>query len=304
MKYVVIIIFVINLSTLFAKGVSAGTVIQNSATLSFSLEAETFSIESNVEKSVVAQLIDVKVSWMDTRAVLVSEGEKDKVLTYKVMNNGNGKDRYRLVADELDYKSEFALKKRKVYLDTNNNFRFDNSDRERKGVTLEADKEQLVFVVSKIDKGLLVSSGSQSFMNLKAISQVGGSGKKGTVHERKGVDGVDAVDGFSGGMSEDEGSYKLLSANVILKKNVTIDKDGLILVYLTVTVGGEGSVKDVNIVDEMPHQTKYVPRSLKLDSRFLSDQGRYKKKRAQVLVSLGELDISSYHTISYNLRVK
>ncbi len=304
MKYIVIMIFVINLSTLFAKGVSAGTVIQNSATLSFSLEEETFSIESNVEKSVVAQLIDVKVSWMDTRAVLVSKGEKDKVLTYKVMNNGNGKDRYTLVADELDYKSEFALKKRKVYLDINNNFRFDSSDRERKSVALEADKEQLVFVVSKIDKELLASSGSQSFMNLKAISQVGGSGEKGTIHEGKGVDGVDAVDGFSGGMSEDEGSYTLLSANVILNKNVTIDKDGLITVTLTVTVGGEGSVKDVNIVDEIPVQTIYVRRSIKLDSRFLNDQGRYKKNRAQVLVSLGELDTSSYHTITYNLRLR
>lgn len=304
MKYIVIIVFVINLSTLLAKGVSAGTVIQNSATLSFSLEEESFSIKSNIEKSVVAQVIDTKVSWMDTRPVLVSQGEKEKVLTFRVINNGNGKDRYTLVVDELDYKSAFTLAKKKIYLDINNNFRFDSSDRERKSVTLEADKEQLVFIVSKIDRELLASSGSQSFVNLKSISQVGGSGEKGTIHEGKGVDGVDAVDGFSGGMSEDEGSYKLLSANVIVSKNVTINEDGLITVHLTVTVGGEGSVKDVNIIDEIPHKTIYVQKSLKLDGRFLSDHERYKEREAQVWVSLGELDTSSYHTITYNLKIR
>ncbi|HIP46083.1 MAG TPA: hypothetical protein EYG95_00845 [Campylobacterales bacterium] len=313
MKYIVIIIFVINLSTLFAKGVSAGTVIQNSATLSFSVKEETFSIESNVEKSVVAQLMDTKVSWMDTRAVLVSQGEREKVLTYRVINNGNGKDRYNLLVDELDYKSAFALQRKKVYLDTNDNFRFDSSDRESKTVTLEADKEQLVFVVSGIDKKLLASSGSQNFVNLKAVSQVGGSGERGTVHKGKGVDGVDAVDGFSGGMSEDEGSYKLIAANVILKKNVTINPEGLISVILTVTVGGEGSVNDVNIVDEIPFETIYVNGSLSLDTQALSDRddndagvykGEHKKVKAQVLVSLGELDVSSYHTITYNLMMK
>ncbi len=300
-----------NLSTLFAKGVPAGTVIQNSATLSFSLDEETFSIESNVEKTIVAQLIDTKVSWMDTRAVTVSAGERKKVLTFRVINNGNGRDRFTLKADELDYKSAFSLKRKKIYLDTNNNFRFDASDRERKAVTLGADKEKLVFVVSRIDKRLSVASGSQNFVSLKAISKTGGSGEKGTVHEGKGVDGVDAVDGFSGGMSEDEGAYRLLIANVVIKKDVSFT-DGLITVSLTVTVRGEGYVRDVEIVDKIPNKTTYVKGSLRLDGGFLSDQrdgdsGRYTHKRgkrkAKIVMSLGELDTSSLHTITYSLKI-
>ena len=303
MKYIVIMVFVLNLSTLFAKGVSAGTVIQNSATLSFSLEEESFSIKSNIDRSIVDQVIDTKVSWMDTRPVLVSQGEKEKVLTYRVINNGNGKDRYRLVVDELDYKSAFSLKKKKVYLDTNNNFRFDSSDRESKSVSLEADKEQLIFVVSKIDRKLGLSSGNQCFVNLKAISQVGGSGEKGTIYKGKGVDGVDAVDGFSGGMSEDEASYKLLRANVILSKSATMNQNGFISVHVTVTIGGEGSVYDVNIIDPIPQKMIYIQKSLKLDGRFLSGQEKYIKSKAEVCVSLGELDTSSYHTITYNLKI-
>ncbi len=311
MKYIIIIFLAINLSTLFAKGVAAGTVIQNSATLSFTMEEETFSIESNVEKSIVAQVIDVKVSWMDTRAVGVSAGESDKVLTFRVTNSGNGRDRFTLKADELDFKSAFSLMRKKIYLDTNNNFRFDASDRERKAVTLGADREKLVFVVSKIDKSLSVASGSQNFVSLKAISKTGGSGEKGTVHEGKGIDGVDAVDGFLGGMSEDEGVYTFLIANVVIKKDVYFS-DGLVRVLLTVTVRGEGHVRDVKIVDKIPQETKYVKGSLRLDGDFMSDQrdadsGRYKKKRgkrkARVVMSLGELDTSSFHTITYSLKI-
>ena len=313
MKYIVIIIFFFNLSTAFAKGVRAGTVIQNSAMLSFSLEEEEFIIKSNVAKSVVDQLIDVKVSWMDTRPMVVSLGERQRVLTYKVLNSGNGRDRYTLLAQELNYKSEFSLEEKRVYLDANDNYRLDASDPQRKTVTLDEDREQLVFVVSKIGDALTASSGSQNFVNLKALSRIGGSGEKGKIYIGRGIDGVDVVDGFSGGVSEDEGSYKLLIANVILNKDVSIDNDGIITVSVLVTVGGEGSVKDVNIVDEIPNETIYVKNSLLLDGRALtdqddSDQGRYKRKykerKAQILMSLGELDISSTHTITYSLKIR
>ncbi|HIP60172.1 MAG TPA: hypothetical protein EYH01_07085 [Campylobacterales bacterium] len=313
MKYIVIIIFFFNLSTAFAKGVRAGTVIQNSAMLSFSLEEEEFIIKSNVAKSVVDQLIDVKVSWMDTRPMVVSLGERQRVLTYKVLNSGNGRDRYTLLAQELNYKSEFSLEEKRVYLDANDNYRLDASDPQRKTVTLDEDREQLVFVVSKIGDALTASSGSQNFVNLKALSRIGGSGEKGKIYIGRGIDGVDVVDGFSGGVSEDEGSYKLLIANVILNKDVSIDNDGIITVSVLVTVGGEGSVKDVNIVDEIPNETIYVKNSLLLDGGALtdqddSDQGRYKRKykerKAQILMSLGELDISSTHTITYSLKIR
>ena len=313
MKYIVIIFLAMNLSTLFAKGVPAGTVIQNSATLSFSTEEETFSIESNVDKSVVAQLIDVKVSWMDTQAVVVSAGEREKVLTYKVVNSGNSRDRFTLLADVLDYKSSFPLAKYEIYIDTNNNNRFDSSDVVRKTVYIDADKEKLIFVVSQIDEGLSATSGSQAFVNLRAISRTGGSGEKGRIHTGRGVDGVDVVDGFSGGMSGDEGAYKLLVANVVISKDVTIDEEELITVSLDVSVVGEGSVKDVNVLDIIPETTKYVSGSLQLDGVKISDQddsdaGRYKRKylerNAEIQMSLGELDTSSHHTITYNLTIR
>jgi len=303
----------LNVTSLYAKGVSAGTVIKNSASLSFSIEDERYQIKSNVDKSVVDQLVDVKVSWMDTKPIAVSSGEKKKVLSFKVLNSGNGRDKFRLFADTIEYKSDFSVARKVIYFDRNHNYRLDSGDRVRKTYALNADEEQMFFVVSTIKKDTSVSSGSESFINFRAVSTVGGSGEAGRIHPRRGVKKVDAVDGFSGGISEDEGSYKLLIANVVLAKSVREDVLGIIAVNIDVHVEGEGSVKKVKIVDEIPNETRYVKNSLALDGMSLSDQkdgdqGRYKRKylsrKAQILMSLGELDTSSHHTITYNLRIR
>ncbi len=313
MKFVIIMIVCFNFTLVFAKGVHAGTVIQNRASLSFSIDDEKFNINSNIDKSVVDQRIDVKVSWMDANPIAVSGGEKKKVLSFMVLNSGNGKDKFRLSADSVENKSDFSLSKKRIYLDTNHNFRFDASDRVRKTYALEADKEQMFFVVSTISNEKGLSSGSESFIDFRAVSMIGGSGQAGHIHRRAGVKKVDAVDGFGGGLSEDEGSYKLLVANVVLTKDASQDEAELITISLDVQVKGEGSVKDVKIVDEIPNETIYVKNSLQLDGMSVSDQkdgdqGRYKRKygsrKAKVLMSLGELDTTSHHTITYNLKIR
>ena len=313
MKFFIIMIVFLNLTLAFAKGVSAGTVISNTASLSFSLEDEVYQVRSNVDKSVVAQLVDLKVAWLDTKSIAVSSGEKKKVLSFNVLNSGNGKDNLRLFADSVAYKSDFSVEKKVIYLDSNNNYRFDTADKVRKTYTLNADQEQMFFVVSTIKKDTSVTSGSECFINFRAVSRVGGSGKKGQLHVKRGVDKVDAIDGFSGGISEDEGSYKLLIANVVLTKNATEDAQSVITVSIDVTVKGEGLVQNVKIVDEIPDETLYVKNSLALDGMSISDQndgdqGRYKRKyksrKAQILMSLGDLDVSSHHTITYNLTIR
>jgi len=312
MKSLLFVVFLLSMTSLHAKGVKAGTVIKNSASLTYSMAGKRSSIKSNIVKSFVAQVLDVKVSWIDTSPTVVTIGEKKKVLTYKILNNGNGADKYTLIADEQGFKSDFVLSAKKVYLDINKNYRFDSEDRIRKTVSLNADSEQLVFVVSSIDENLEVSSGSQNFVNLRAVSRIGGSGVRGKISGRKGLKGVQVLDGLSGGVGEDEGSYKLLVANVILNKNV-VEKDGVITVSIDVTVGGDGSVKDVNILDEIPNETLYVKNSLVLDGVVKTDQddsdeGRYRRKykerKAQIILNLGELDTSSHHQISYELTIR
>ena len=312
MKYFIIFILFVNVS-LYAKGVSAATVIENRATLDFSIENETFSIQSNIDRSIVEQLLDVSVSWMDTKEVAVSKGDKKRVLTYKIVNSGNGEDRYTLIAEDLAYKSEFETEVKKVYIDMNNNLHFDANDHERKTITLDADEENLVFLVASIDEDLNATSLSRNFVNLKAISRRGGSGERGQIHLNRGVGGVDAVDGLSGGVSEDEGIYQLLIANVILNKSVTTDENDLLKVTIDVGVEGDGIAKNVELEDQIPHEVIYVKNSLTLDDIPLTDKddtdaGRYKRKylkrKALIMMDLGDLDALSHHVIKYNLRLR
>ena len=84
-----------------------------------------------------------------------------------------------------------------------------------------------------------------------------------------------------------------------MKKNVKIDKDRLITVYLTVTVGGEGSVKDVNIVDGIPSQTIYVQKSLKLDKQLIKIKPKnvnIKSSLSSIFANLGDCYMESNTT--------
>jgi hypothetical protein len=311
-KLLVIFLLLSNLSLLYAKGVSAGTVIKNSVSLDFIIGSESFKIKSNIYESIVDQLIDVKVSWMDTTEVSVSKGEKKRVLSFKVLNSGNAKDRFNLFADELKNRSNFNLARKRIYLDTNNNLYFDPKDRVRKTVTLDADDESLVFVVSDISDTTNAPSQSKNYINFKAISRKGGSGIKGKVYRKKGLKNSDAIDGLSGGVGEDEGIYKLLIATVVMDKKATI-KDDLITVSIDVTLSGEGSVKKVFIKDDIPNETKYIKNSLKLNGISLSDKsdtdkGQYKRKykdrEAYIRVKLGEVFSLDHFIITYNLEMR
>ncbi len=311
MKLLIVLILSLG-GLLHAKGVSAATVIQNSATLDFTMSGETFSIESNIDRSIVEQLLDVSVSWMDTSDVLVSRGDKKRVLTFKIVNNGNGKDRYTLIAKEEISKSEFVTEVKKVYVDMNDNFQFDSNDNERKTITLEPDEEGLIFLVTNIDEDLNASSLSKNFVNLEAFSRIGGSGEVGRVHLNRGIGGVDAIDGLGGGKSEDEGIFQLLIANVILDKNVT-SVDDIFTVLIDVRVEGDGLAESVKVEDQIPDEMIYIKNSLELDDISLTDTddtdgGRYKRKylqrKALIEVELGDLEVGSSHIIKYNLKLR
>ncbi len=317
MKYFISMIFFLCSSLVYAKGVSAGTVIENSATLSFSMDEEDFSIESNIVKDVVNQLIDVSVSWMDTRAVLVNRGDKKRVLTFKVVNSGNGADSFSLASEVAGEHSDFETKKRKLYIDSNDNLKFDKNDKKVTAVALKADESALVFVASDISHKRSAIAGSQSFVTLKARSQRGGSGIKGTFHRGAGIGGVDAIDGLGGGVSWESGIYKLLNVKVVIEKNIFLNKrvtnhfytNSVLTVQLVLAITGEGSVHNLNLTDVIPTEAAYVVHTLQLDGEALSDrldddEGRYLASKKQIDLDFDLLKASKKHTITYKVKVR
>jgi hypothetical protein len=303
---------------LYAKGVSAGTVIENSATLSFSMQEEDFSIESNIVRDVVNQLIDVDVSWMDTRAVVVSSGDKRRVLTFKVINSGNGHDSFDLETDQAGGHSDFKTKGRKIYVDSNDNLKLDKDDKKVSTIALKEDETALIFVSSNIRKKKSLTNGAKSFVNLKATSLRGGSGKRGTLHRGKGIGGIDAIDGIEGGVGWESGIYRLLNANVSLEKSICDGRGSVVnhfhigsvlTIKIDVTVLGEGSVQGLKISDKIPNEVKYLKNTLRLDGRLLTDEidrdkGKYLKSDAKIVLKFKRLKAGSKHTISYKVKVK
>jgi len=291
---------------LYAKGVDAGTVIENRATLSYSFEGKTRTLKSNIAKSIVAQLIDPKVSWIDLSEVGVLSGEKNRVLSFIVENSGNGKDSFSLSTQTQEYRSKFFPKKRLIYIDSNQNSRFDIQDKIVDSIKLDADEQRLIFVVSDISQKVTLEGDPKSYITLRATSKIGGSGKRGKVHPKAGVRGVDAIDGINGGIAEDVGVYKLLKSNVLLKKSVKkVAKDSF-LVVVDLQIVGKSAIKDLLIEDKIAKETTYVKNSLTLDERHLSDQKDGDEgyiledgNISKVIVNLSKQNCSAKHKIAY-----
>ncbi len=314
-KFITILLLLF--SSLYAKGVSAGTVIENSATLTFSMQEDDFSIQSNVVKDIVNQLIDVDVSWMDTDPVTVGRGDKERVLTFKVINSGNGQDLFLLESDEAGGHSDFKTNCKKIYLDTNDNLMLDKNDKIVSSVSLKADETALLFVSSNIEEKISANKGAKSYVRLKATSKRGGSGVRGTLHKKGGIDGIDAIDGIRGGVASEDGIYQLLDVNVYIQKSIwqankrvdTFNINSLLQIEIDVAISGEGVVHDLSIRDMLPKEVSYVQNTMTVDGKTLTDArdrdgGKYLVLERGVVVFFKKLQAPSKHTITYKVKVK
>jgi len=276
----------VGVTCIFAKGVLAGTEISNFATLEYEIDGILYTADSNTITDKVDQVLDVSVVWNDTAPIIVSSGESDRILTFKVTNTGNGDDTFNLTYDIANPSSDFIVTNPRIFIDTNHNGLFDISiDQEQYNITLAADAFFTIFLVSDMPVESYIN-GSISSNALEAKSTIGGSGAPGTIYPGKGTDGVFAVDGMSGGVDKDWGKYEMSNdLGVKLTKSATHDgtevSTGTIVRYnIVVELQASGSADNLIITDAIPAGTTYVAGSLKLDSVSLtdasdSDSGRF-----------------------------
>src|SRR5216110_1288705 len=79
-----------------AAGVPAGTVINNTAQVAYSVGTVSSSANSNTVSVTVAEILDVVVT-LQTPTVSVSAGDTQQEIVYRVTNTGNGPETFRLV---------------------------------------------------------------------------------------------------------------------------------------------------------------------------------------------------------------
>jgi uncharacterized repeat protein (TIGR01451 family) len=286
-----------------AVGTAVGTVIENTAVVSYDLAGTPLTLQSNTTTIAVAERIDVTVT-LQSPQTLVAPGETGRALLFTVTNTGNGTETFQLSIDSIiagdDFDPTPAVPG--IYFDTDGSGDFNAGDQPYTPGTndpdLLADESVSVFLVNDIPVGL--ANGQTGRSELTATSATG-TGTPGTVYANQGDGGVNAVIGLTGGEALDTGEYLVSDVQVdVVKSQLVSDPfggsepvPGATLTYtIIVDVTSAGSATASVIRDAIPTFSTYVPDSITLNGGAISDATDG---------DAGEFDISGVPTVVVRL---
>ncbi|QUL38976.1 hypothetical protein [Erythrobacter sp. JK5] len=263
-----------------AEGVSAGTLIENTATATYDDGDGPKSVDSNTVTLRVDELLDVTVTSLNSGAVAAVPG--DAVLTFELTNQGNGPEAFELVTNPTVTGNDFDVTVDDVAVDTNGNGTYDPGVDEiltapQTTAVLAADERLTLFVLVTVPTG--VTDTQQSTVELTA-NAVTGTGAPGTTFAGQGVGGGDAIAGTTGASAIATGALQVGITSVDLIKSATIaDPFGgtsavpgsVVTFTITANVAGSGSVDDLIVTDAIPTGTSYTAGTLALDGAPLTD---------------------------------
>jgi uncharacterized repeat protein (TIGR01451 family) len=293
-----------------ARGVAAGTPINNTATVDFTVGTVTSTVTSNQASVVVAEIVDVDVT-VQTPTVAVTPGATQQVLRYRVTNIGNGPETFRLVMSNAIAGDQFdpIAASPAIYLDSDSSGTYNAGDAPyvvgTNDPALLADGFITVFVLNGIPA--TVVDGNIGRSNLTADARTG-TGAPGTVFAGQGVGGTDAVIGTTGGDGVAQGEYVVEGIAITAVKTQTVlDQFGgarpvpgaRINYSIVVNATGTGTATAAMFTDNVPSGTTYVAGTLRLNTVVLSDNadadvGAFEASpQARVRVQLGNLSAAS-----------
>jgi hypothetical protein len=102
-----------------AGGVTAGTLIENTAFASFDEAGTPRTVNSNTVTVRVDELLDVTLTSLDPGPVTARPG--DAVLSFELTNQGNGPEAFRLTAVTAVAGNDFDTTLRAIAIDSNGN---------------------------------------------------------------------------------------------------------------------------------------------------------------------------------------
>ena len=284
-------------------GTPAGTLIENTATVTFNLDGSPVTLQSNTTTVTVQERIDVAVT-VQSAQVLVAANDFDRALLFRVTNTGNGNETFSLAIDSGlggdDFDPVPAVPA--IYFDTDGSGDFNPGDAAYvpgdNDPVLAADASVDVFLVNDIPN--LVANGEIGRSQLTATSATG-TGPAGTEYAGQGDNGVDAIIGTSTGEDQDTGEYLVSDVQVSVVKALAVDDPfggtqpipGATITYtITVEVIGTGTATASVVRDPIPAWTTYVPASISLNTVSVTDP---------VDADAGEIDTSGAPTVVVRL---
>jgi uncharacterized repeat protein (TIGR01451 family) len=265
-----------------AVGVAAGTSIDNTAEVTYSIGATNATATSNTVSVTVAEILDVVVT-LQTPSVGVTAGATQQELVYRVSNTGNGPETFRLVMTSVLGGDDFdpVAATPAIYFDTDASGDLSPGDTPyvvgTNDPVLNADAFVTVLVVNDIPAAVV--DGNRGFSRLTADARTG-TGTPGTNYAGQGVGGTDAVVGTTGADSEVSGQYLVSSVTLgVAKTQVVIDQFGgarpvpgaRINYSIAVNATGSGTATGAVFSDNIPVNTTYVPGTLRLNGGALTD---------------------------------
>ena len=264
-----------------AVGVAAGTSINSTASVDYSVGSVAATAASPTVSVTVAEILDVVVT-APAAAVPVAPGSTAQVLRYRLTNTGNGPEAFSLVLDNAIAGDNFdpVAATPSIYLDTDASGTLTAADTIYNGSNdpvLAADAFINVFIVNDIPAPLVDGNIGRSSLAAEART---GFGAPGTPFANMGVGNTYAVVGNTGAAAIGVGEYLVAGVTVsAVKTQAVLDQfatdrplPGARITYtIVVSATGTGSALNTVFNDDIPANTAYVAGSMRLNSIAISD---------------------------------
>jgi uncharacterized repeat protein (TIGR01451 family) len=266
----------------WAVGTPVGTLIENTATVSFDLAGTPITLQSNTTTITVVERIDVIVT-LQSPQVLVAPNDINRPLLFTVTNTGNGSETFSLAIQSILAGDDFepVPSATPIYYDTDGSGDLNVGDQPYNpggnDPLLAADESVDVFIVNDIP-GTVVN-GNIGFSQLIATSMTG-TGPPGTEYTGDGDGGVDAIIGATTGEDADTGEYLVSDVLVsVIKAQAVSDPFGgtqpipgaTITYTITVEVLSAGTAAASIVRDPIPTYAIFVANSITLNAVAISD---------------------------------
>jgi len=282
LQSILLLLSVAYANPILAAGTPAGTVIGNTAEVTFDLGGVQATETSNVASITVVERIDVVIALQSSQ-VLVTASDIDRSLLFTVTNTGNGTETFTLAIDSVLAGDDFdpipAVPP--IYFDTDGSGDFSAGDIAYAAGTndplLNADQSVDILLVNDIPAAAL--NGQLGHSELSASSTTG-TGNPGDSFPGQGDGGIDAVVGGTGGASALFGEYLVSDVQMNIIKSVAVSDQfgnqdpipGATLTYsVTVGIVNSGTATTAIFSDVIPTGTTYVANTILLNAASLTD---------------------------------
>ena len=312
----------------WAAGTPAGTVVDNQARVSSTIDGTRVDQVSNIATFTVDEILDLALTWQDSSNVTVQADSTDAMLTFLLTNTGNGTESFLLAPDNSATTDQFNPVNSRIYFDSNNNGRYDDGidaayDASTSRPTLDADDDILIFLFNDIPAG--VNETDTGISSLTATSFTG-SGTPGDAIAPFPPDTFYAVIGTNGGQVTTDGVYEVVLTGVTVTKSAQVeDPDGgsapvtgaVITYTIDVTVPATETATGLVVNDLIPPGTIYETGSMTLGDGTTTagltddadtDAGEYRENppssgNFEVHIALGDLSDST-RTITFKVKIE